>query len=105
MITGSLTETIIIQRPVVKETKYSANETEYEDYITTRAAVTHLAGRRGIVASEITNTFSVRFVIRHYHKVEYGMIILYKGDRYLIQDINPEKSKLCITILAEVTNE
>lgn len=105
MITGSLTEIITIQRPVVKETAYSADETEYEDYLTTRAAVTHLAGRRGMVANEITNTYSVRFVIRYYHKIEYGMIIRHKGVRYSIQDINPERNKQSITITAEVINE
>lgn len=105
MNAGLLTEVITILRPVVRETKYSGSETEYENYIITRAWVTHLAGRRGIMANEITNTYSVRFTIRHYHKVEYGMIILHNGVKYSIQDINPEKNKQCITILAEVIND
>lgn len=105
MRAGSLTEIITIQQPVVKETDYSADETEYEDYITTRAAVTHLAGRRAEIANEITNTYSVRFIIRYYHKVEYGMIIVHKGIRYRIQDINPERNKQSITITAEVIND
>ena len=105
MITGSLTEIITVQRPVVKETAYSAEGTEYEDFFTTRAAVIHLAGRRAEIASEVINTYSVRFIIRYYHKVEYGMIIVHKGIRYCIQDINPEKNKQSITITAEVINE
>lgn len=105
MKAGLLTEVINIQRPVVRETRYSGNEVEYEDYITTRANVVHDSGRRGIIANEITYSYTVRFIIRIYHKVTSDMIIIHKGVRYRITDINPEKRKQSITITAEVWDD
>lgn len=105
MKAGLLTEVINIQRPVVRETRYSGNEVEYEDYITTRANVIHDSGRRGILANEITYSYTVRFIIRYYHQVTADMIIVHNGVKYNITDINPEKRKQSITITAEVWNE
>lgn len=105
MKAGLLTEVIEVKRPVVKETMYSGNETEYEDYITTRADVIHDSGRRGILAGEIAVSYTVRFIIRLYHRIMPDMIIIHKGIKYRICDINPEKRKQCITITGEVWNE
>lgn len=105
MRAGLLTETIRIQKPVVVETKYSGNEPEYQDHITTRASVVHLSGKRGVAAGEIVNTSIVKFIIRIYHKVSPDMIIVHNGEKYHILDINPEKSKQSTTIMAEVWNE
>lgn len=105
MRAGLLTEVITIQKPVTRETKYSGNEVDYEDYITTRADVVHDSGRRGILADEIVYTYSVRFIIRFYHEITSDMIIIHKGVRYRITDINPEKRKQSITITGEVWNE
>lgn len=105
MRAGLLTETIQIQKPVVVETKYSGNETEYQDYITTRASVLHGTGKREIQANEIVQISIVRFIVRFYHKITADMIILHKGVKYHIIDINPEKAKQSITITAEVWNE
>lgn len=105
MRAGLLTETIKILRPVIVETKYSGNATEFQDYITTKASVVHLSGKRDITAGEIVNISVVRFGIRIYHKVTSDMIIVYNGTKYHILDINPEKSKQSITITAEILNE
>lgn len=105
MRAGLLTETIKIQKPVEVETKYSGKTVEYQDYITTKASVIHLSGSRKVSAGEIINDYSVRFIIRFYHKVTAEMIIIHEGVKYRIQDINPEKSKQSITIVAEVINE
>lgn len=105
MKAGLLTEMIKIQRPVVRETKYSGNEPEYEDYLTTRADVVHDSGRRGIIANEITYSYTVRFIIRLYHEVTSDMIIIHKGVRYRITDINPQRRKQSIIITAEVWDE
>ena len=105
MRAGLLTETIKIQKPVAVETKYSGKVTEYKDFITTKASVLHLSGSRRVSAGEIINDYSVRFVIRYYHRVTADMIILHAGVKYRIHDINPEKSKQSLTITAEVINE
>lgn len=106
MRAGLLTETIQIQKPVTTETQYSGGETDYEDYITTRAQVIHSGnGRRTSESEIIANVYTVKFIIRIYHKVKYGMIVMHEGIRYHILDINPEKVKQCITITAEVWNE
>lgn len=105
MRAGLLTETIQIQKPVVVETRYSGNEPEYQDYITTRASVLHSSGKREIQANEIVQTSIVRFIIRYYHKITSDMIILHNGVKYHILDINPEKVKQSKTITAEVWNE
>jgi SPP1 family predicted phage head-tail adaptor len=105
MRAGLLTETIKILKPVIVETKYSGNSTEYQEYITTKASVRHISGKRDVSAGEILNVSIVRFIIRIYHKVSPDMIVVHDGVKYHILDINPENSKQSITITAEVLNE
>lgn len=105
MRAGLLTETILIQKSVALETKFSGKTVGYKDYITTKASVYHMSGGRKISAGEVVNNYSVRFIIRFYHRVTADMIIIHQGSKYRILDINPEKSKQSITILAEVINE
>ena len=86
---------ITFQLPVKSETEYSASEVIYEDCFSTYARVSHIRG----------NTYTVRIEIRLYHKVDYDMVIVHDGIRYRILDINPERSKNCITITGERINE
>lgn len=96
---------ITFQLPVKSETEYSASEVIYEDYFSTYARVSHIRGNRAVEANEIVNTYTVRIEIRLYHKVDYDMVIVHDGIRYRILDINPERSKNCITITGERINE
>lgn len=105
MRAGLMKDRITFQCQVETETAYSASEPTYEDCFTTWAEVKHNSGNRGIEANEIVNPFTVKIMIRRYHQVTYGMIIKHGDLRYRILDINPETSKNCITITAEVINE
>ena len=81
---------ITFQLPVKSETEYSASEVIYEDCFSTYARVSHIRGNRAIEANEIVNTYTVR---------------IDDEIRYRILDINPERSKNCITITGERINE
>lgn len=102
MRAGLLTETIKIQRPVTVSSNYSEGSIEYEDYISTRARVVHLAGKRIERGGRIEGVYGVQFTIRLYHKVEYGMIIIHDGNRYMINDINKDKARSSVIITGEV---
>lgn len=105
MRSGLMRDRVTFQSPVRTETAYSASEPTYEDAFTTWAEVRHNSGNRGVEANEIANPYTVKVTIRYYHEVSYGMIIVHGDNRYRILDINPERSKNCITITAEVINE
>lgn len=96
---------ITIQRPVKSESEFSGVVSTYENYITTRANVTHVSGKLAKSGSEVFLSSTVQFSIRHYHDVAYGMMILHKGSKYKITDINPVKSTQSIIITGELVNE
>ena len=105
MRAGLMRYRITFQRQVSSETVYSDSEPTYDDCFTTWADIRHNSGNRSIEANEIVNPFTVKITIRYYHQVDYGMTIKHGDIRYRILDINPERSKNCITITAEVINE
>lgn len=105
MRAGLMTDIIMIQRQVKSESEFSGSVTTYEDYIRTRANVTHLSGKLAKSGAEMFLSSTVQFTIRHYHDVSYGMIILHKGSKYKITDINPVKSTQSIIITGELVNE
>ena len=105
MRAGLMRYRITFQRQVSSETAYSYSEPTYDDCFTTWADIRHNSGNRSIEANEIVNPFTVKITIRYYHLVDYGMTIKHGDIRYRILDINPERSKNCITITAEVINE
>lgn len=105
MRAGLMRYRVTFQRQVKAETVYSASEPTYEDCFTTWAEVKHNSGNRAIEANEIVNPFTVKIMIRYYHQVDYGMTIKQGNVRYRILDINPERSKNCITLTAEAIHE
>lgn len=105
MRAGLMRYRITFQRQVSSETAYSDSEPTYDDCFTTWADIRHNSGNRSIEANEIVNPFTVKITIRYYHQVDYGMTIKHGDVRYRILNINPERSKNCITITAEVINE
>jgi len=105
MRAGLMKDIITIQRPVKGESEFSGVVSTYENYITTRADVTHLSGKRVMNASEVFLSSTVQFSVRYYHDIAYGMRILHKGSKYKITDINPVKSTQSIIITGELVNE
>lgn len=105
MRAGLMRDIVVFERPVLNETAYSSSEHTYEEAFRTHARVVHSSGNRSIEADRIVNPFTVKIMIRMYHKVEHGMIARIGNDRYQILDINPQRSQNCITITAEVIHE
>jgi SPP1 family predicted phage head-tail adaptor len=105
MRTGLLKDSIKIQRKTVTETEYAGRKIKYRDYITTRASVVHVGGGKGIVAGEVCTSYTVRFTLHSYHKIEPDMIIIHEGVRYRILDINKQLSQQRIIITGEIINE
>ena len=105
MRAGLMRDIVVFERPVSNETDYSSSEPSYVEAFRTFACVTHNSGSRGSEADRIVNPYTVKIVIRMYHKVEHGMIARIGNDRYQILDINPQRSQNCITITAEVIHE
>ena len=105
MRAGLLTEHVTFQSPVVVETEFSGKKTEYRNFCTTRAAVRHLRGNKGVETGEIFTSFTVEFTVRYYHQVRPDMRILHDGQKYRILDINPLKKQQRKIITGEIINE
>ena len=58
-----MTDIIMIQRPVKSESEFSGSVTTYEDYIRTRANVTHLSGKLAKSGAEMFLSSTVQFTI------------------------------------------
>lgn len=105
MRAGLMRDIVVFESPVLNETEYASSEPAYEESFKTYARVVHESGKRSIEADRIVNPFTVKIMIRMYHKVSRDMVIIYNGERYRILDVNSDRANNCKVITAEVINE
>lgn len=105
MNSGRLKEIITIQRSSITVDEYGANQLEWKDYITTRAAVQFDSGNRMNESNEIIFSYTKTFTIRVYHKVDEKDRIRWDGKYYRILSIEKDKDKQNLTIRTELINE
>lgn len=105
MRAGLMNKKIILLRPVKTETEFSVNEPTYEHYRRVWARIQHKSGTLEISADMVMNIPRVLFTIRDQITVEYGMMIEYKSNKYVILDIDDTTEKGALRITAEVKHE
>lgn len=105
MRAGLMTESIEFVKPSAVETEYSGKKTDYITHCRTRAEVTHRGGGKAIENAEIVTSYTVSFIVRLHHRIQPDMIIVHRGNRYRILDINPQKAQQRIIITGEIINE
>jgi SPP1 family predicted phage head-tail adaptor len=103
MRAGLLNKPIIINKPVVVKDEFGGEVETYVNHISTRANVTFNSGNRKMEASEIVTDCTVTFTVRHYHRINETMQIVYDGRKYRILSINRERQKT--VIISELINE
>ncbi|MDR1582070.1 MAG: phage head closure protein [Prevotellaceae bacterium] len=104
---GLMRDIITIKRKKDVETEYAGKKTEYLKYIETKAQVVHNSGRKILAAGEIFTSYTVQFSIQYYHmgkNITPDMIIVHRGIKYRILDINPQHSQMRIIITGEIIN-
>lgn len=105
MQAGLLKEVVTIQKPVVNQDGFGANDVNWSDLITTRASVGYNTGNRVNDNNEITFTYQVTFTVRVYHQINERMRIIWQGKKYRILSIELDKQKQRQTIRTELINE
>lgn len=105
MQAGLLKEVVTIQKPVVNQDGFGANDVNWSDLITTRASVGYNTGNRVNDNNEITFAYQVTFTVRVYHQINERMRIIWQGKKYRILSIELDKQKQRQTIRTELINE
>lgn len=105
MQAGLLKEVVTIQKPVVNQDGFGANDVNWSDLITTRASVGYNTGNRVNDNNEITFAYQVTFTVRVYHQINERMRIIWQGKKYRILSIELDKQKQRLTIRTELINE
>lgn len=105
MNAGRLNEFILVQKPIIKQNKYGATESEWIDYYTTRTDVQFSSGSRTIVNNEISFVYEKTFTIRFYHDIKESYRIIWKDNKYRILSIEEDRDKQLITIRTQLINE
>lgn len=96
-----LDEIIIIESLRKEKDEYGAEKTLYLFKTKTRANVKRNGGGKTLEAtSEIVFTSNVTFKVRIYHKIENTDRICWKGQYYMILDIDENKREQSKTITA-----
>lgn len=95
---GQLTERIEILTTNVVKNEYGEEETNYTHKFFTRAAVRQTGGARTEENSEIVYPYSKEFIVRFYHKIEDTDIIEWRGTRYRILSIDPDRTNKQLVI-------
>lgn len=102
---GLLRETITILRPIVSRNDYGEQTTTWETVASTRARVDFRNGSRAVDVHEVTNLFTVTFIIRRFYQVDGHWRIRWKDRIYNIESVNEEPTRQSVTIIASVINE
>lgn len=105
MNAGRLNQIITVERPTISKDDYGANQTTWNNIITTRADVQFDGGNRITENNEIIHSYTKTFTIRYYHKVDEKDRILWEEKHYRILSIEKDKDKQTITIRTELINE
>lgn len=105
MQAGLLKEVVTIQKPVVNQDGFGANDVNWSDLITTRASVGYNTGNRVNDNNEITFAYQVTFTVRVYHQINERMRIIWQGKKHRILSIELDKQKQRQTIRTELINE
>lgn len=105
MNAGRLNQIITVERPTISKDDYGANQTTWNNIITTRADVQFDGGNRITENSEIIHSYTKTFTIRYYHKVDEKDRILWEGKHYRILSIEKDRDKMNLTIRTELINE
>lgn len=106
MRAGNLSSIICIETPKVETDDFGANRIQWVQFVSkSRARVSYSSGSRVNENNEITFAYEVIFTIRHYHKVNERMRILWEGRKYRILSIERNKALQQITIKTELINE
>lgn len=107
MRAGLLNEVVRIEKPVVLQDDYGANEAiEWETFISkTKAQVTYSNGNRVTENNEIFFTYEVIFTVRIYHQINEDMRVIWKNKKYRILSLEENKPQQSLTIKTELINE
>lgn len=107
MRSGLLTEHIDIKQSINDKSEYGSTEQSWRTIIKTRAKVTWTSGNKSIENDEIVSNYDIEFTIRiyHYDKINENMIIVWRGKKYRILSIFPDKGLQQLTIHTELINE
>lgn len=106
MRAGLLTEVIKVEKPIVLQDEYGANEKIWETFIEkTKAQVNYSSGNRTNENNEIFYAYEVVFIVRIYHQITENMRIIWKNKKYQILSIEENKAQQSLTIKSELINE
>lgn len=105
MNAGRLKYNIVIQKPIIVQNGYGANNIEWEDIIHTRADISYDQGNRAFQNDELVFIYPKVFTIRYYHSVKEEYRILWNGQKWRILSLEPDIKKQSLTIRTELVNE
>lgn len=105
MDAGRLNEVITIQRSVVLQNQYGANQTTWKDSIITRADVQFTDGSRLNENGDIFFRYTKIFTIRYYHQIQETDRIKWNNQYWRILSIEPDKGKQYKKIITELIND
>lgn len=105
MRAGRLTEQIEVLTPIVIINEFGSQQTKYVHKFSTRAERVRVNGGRTIENQDMFYADLKNFSIRRYHPIEDFDIVVYRGKRYRILDIEYKKEEQRKVISCEKINE
>lgn len=102
---GLLREQVAILRPVVSRNDFGEESTEWVKVTDTRARVDFRSGNRVVSVNEVTNPYTVTFVLRRFVEIEPNFRLAWRGRQYTIESVNSDPAHQQQTLICEVINE
>lgn len=104
IIPGNMRYNIVVQKKVETKDDYGSSVDNWVDYLNLKAEIRYNSGGKGINANESFNSKAIT-IKTYYRDIQDDMIIIYNGDKYLINFINVIGFKDGLEINAEKINE
>jgi SPP1 family predicted phage head-tail adaptor len=95
---------IIIQNKQITRDSYGGTNEQWVDFLNLKGSVKYNSGSKGVSNEEVFNFLAVTF-ITHYRPITDDMRILFDGNKYKINFINPIGYKEGLSINAEKIND
>ena len=102
---GLLREVIDIYRPIVTRNDFGEETTQWALVAHTRARVDYRSGSRIVEVNEVTNPYSVTFILRRFISIEGHYRISWRGRLYNIESVNSDPARQVQTLICEVIEQ